>query len=47
MDLPNYRKRLPRARKLRQDSTDAERMLWLALRGSRLEDWKFRRQPSD
>ena len=44
MDLPDYRKNLPRARKLRRDSTDAERKLWFALRGGRLEGWKFRRQ---
>ena len=44
MDLPDYRKRLPRARKLRSDSTEAERKLWLHLRGNRLEGWKFRRQ---
>ncbi|HEX4192146.1 MAG TPA: DUF559 domain-containing protein [Stellaceae bacterium] len=31
------------ARKLRADSTDAERILWRALRG-RLPDYKFRRQ---
>jgi very-short-patch-repair endonuclease len=44
MDLPDYRKRTPRARSLRRNSTDAEKELWLRLRGSRLERWKFRRQ---
>jgi very-short-patch-repair endonuclease len=44
MDLPDYRKRLRNARKLRSESTDAEKKLWLRLRGRRLESWKFRRQ---
>ena len=33
-----------RARDLRQRMTDAERKLWLLLRGSRLDGLKFRRQ---
>lgn len=33
-----------RARALRQDSTDAEALLWSRLRGRRLQGWKFRRQ---
>jgi very-short-patch-repair endonuclease len=44
MDLPDYRKRMPNARKLRRESTDAEKQLWRRLRDSRLEGWKFRRQ---
>jgi very-short-patch-repair endonuclease len=39
------RRRLtPVARKLRENSTDAERMLWARLRGRRLEGHKFNRQ---
>jgi very-short-patch-repair endonuclease len=34
------------ARKLRSRMTDAERKLWLALRGRRFEAFKFRRQVS-
>ena len=33
-------------RRLRKEQTDAERKLWLALRGRRLEHFKFRRQHS-
>jgi very-short-patch-repair endonuclease len=33
-----------RARQLRRDMTDAERLLWLLLRNRRLADCKFRRQ---
>jgi very-short-patch-repair endonuclease len=33
-----------RARKLRQDMTEAERRVWAALRGHRLTDLHFRRQ---
>jgi very-short-patch-repair endonuclease len=33
-----------RARQLRRDQTDAETRLWEALRGRRLEGWKWRRQ---
>jgi very-short-patch-repair endonuclease len=33
-----------RARELRQDSTDAERRIWSALRARRLLKYKFRRQ---
>ena len=33
-----------RARALRANQTGAEACLWQALRGRRLEDWKFRRQ---
>jgi very-short-patch-repair endonuclease len=36
--------RRDRARRLRRDQTDAEARLWEALRGSRLEGWKWRRQ---
>ena len=32
------------ARELRRSMTDAERMLWQALRGKRFENYKFRRQ---
>ena len=35
---------LPRVRKLRQESTDAERMLWRLLRGRQMAGYKFRRQ---
>jgi very-short-patch-repair endonuclease len=35
---------LARAKRLRQEMTDAERKLWGALRGSRLGGAKFRRQ---
>ena len=34
----------PVARTLRAHSTDAEQLLWSALRGRRLQGWKFRRQ---
>lgn len=34
----------PLARSLRQQSTDAERLLWEHLRGRRLSGYKFRRQ---
>ena len=33
-----------RARRLRSDSTDAERVLWRLLRNRQLAGWKFRRQ---
>lgn len=33
-----------RSRRLRRDTTDAERKLWLALRDRRLQGLKFRRQ---
>jgi very-short-patch-repair endonuclease len=46
MKLPRSRKKVPTARRLRRDSTDAERTLWLHLRDRRLEGWKFRRQVS-
>jgi very-short-patch-repair endonuclease len=36
--------RRDRARQLRRRQTDAETKLWEALRGGRLEDWKWRRQ---
>ena len=35
---------LPRARKLRRQSSDAECALWKQLRGRRLKGYKFRRQ---
>ena len=35
---------VPRARRLRRDSTDVERLLWGALRGRRFQTYKFRRQ---
>ena len=38
------RKNIPRARQLRSASTDAESLLWLHLRGRRLNGAKFRRQ---
>ena len=44
MQLPDYHKRVPRARDLRRDQTDAETRLWLQLRDRRLQGWKFRRQ---
>ena len=44
MDLPDYRKRLPNARKLRQESTDAEQKFWYQVKDRRLEGHKFRRQ---
>ena len=44
MVLPDYRKRIPNARRLRRDATDAEIKLWLHLRNRRLEGLKFRRQ---
>ena len=34
----------PRARSLRRDSTDAERLLWRQVRDRRLGGYKFRRQ---
>jgi very-short-patch-repair endonuclease len=34
----------PRARTLRRNSTDAERLLWSRLRGRRLAGYKFKRQ---
>jgi very-short-patch-repair endonuclease len=37
-------KRIPRARRLRRDMTDAERKLWLRLRHLPLEGTHFRRQ---
>ena len=46
MKHPRSRKKVPTARRLRRDSTDAERTLWLQLRDRRLEGWKFRRQVS-
>ena len=36
--------RVPIARKLRRDQTDAERALWFRLRDRRLRGLKFRRQ---
>jgi very-short-patch-repair endonuclease len=36
--------RRDRARRLRRDQTPSEARLWEALRGSRLEGWKWRRQ---
>jgi very-short-patch-repair endonuclease len=36
--------RRDRARRLRRDQTPAEARLWEALRGGRLEGWKWRRQ---
>ena len=46
MKLSDHRKKVPFARKLRRDSTNAERTLWLRLRNRWLEGWKFRRQVS-
>jgi very-short-patch-repair endonuclease len=37
-------RRVPKARRLRRDSTDAERKLWQRLRGLRTKDSHFRRQ---
>ncbi|HEV2530114.1 endonuclease domain-containing protein [Phenylobacterium sp.] len=39
-----WKLRRDRARRLRRDQTDAEARLWDALRGGRLEGWKWRRQ---
>jgi very-short-patch-repair endonuclease len=36
--------RRDRARQLRRDQTSAEARLWEALRGNRLDGWKWRRQ---
>jgi lysyl-tRNA synthetase class 2 len=36
--------KVTRARRLRRDQTDAERVLWLRLRDRRLEGLKFKRQ---
>ena len=36
--------KVSRARRLRRDSTDAERVLWRLLRNRLLAGWKFRRQ---
>ena len=44
MELPDYRKRMPNARRLRKEPTDAERALWLQIKDRRLEGEKFRRQ---
>jgi very-short-patch-repair endonuclease len=33
-----------RARRLRRNQTDAERVLWFRLRDRRLDGWKFKRQ---
>ena len=46
MKLSDHCKKVPTARRLRRNSTDAEQTLWLQLRGRRLEGWKFRRQVS-
>ena len=46
MKLPRSRKKVPTVRRVRRDSTDAERKLWLQLRHRRLEGWKFCRQVS-
>ncbi|OIR07997.1 hypothetical protein GALL_98600 [mine drainage metagenome] len=35
---------IARARRLRQEMTEAERRLWSVLRGRQLGGWKFRRQ---
>ena len=35
---------LQRARRLRKEMTDAERVLWRLLRDRRMEGWRFRRQ---
>jgi very-short-patch-repair endonuclease len=37
-------KQLTRARALRQNSTDAEKLIWAALRGHRMQGASFRRQ---
>ncbi len=44
MELPGYRKKVAAARRLRRNSTDAERALWRWLRDRRFEGYKFRRQ---
>jgi very-short-patch-repair endonuclease len=44
MKRPPGHARLARARGLRRDMTDAERLLWRHLRGRQLQGLKFRRQ---
>src|SRR5256885_11746229 len=44
MELPDYRKRLANARKLRRDFTDAEQKFWYQVKDRRLDGHKFRRQ---
>jgi very-short-patch-repair endonuclease len=44
MELPGCRKKVAAARRLRRNSTDAERALWRRLRARRFEGYKFRRQ---
>lgn len=39
-----HRHLLPLAKQMRKAPTDAERALWLLLRGKRLAGWKFKRQ---
>jgi very-short-patch-repair endonuclease len=36
--------RVDRARRLRREQTEAERLIWLRLRDRRLNGWKFKRQ---
>lgn len=36
--------KVQRAKELRQDMTEAEKMLWQAVRANRLNGWHFRRQ---
>ena len=42
--MPRDPNLLELARKLRQDMTPAEQILWRKLRNRRFQDWKFRRQ---
>jgi very-short-patch-repair endonuclease len=44
MLLPKSEKTLRRARRLRRDMSDEERILWMLLRDRRFADFKFRRQ---
>ncbi len=44
MEIPGYRKKVATARRLRRNSTDAERALWRQLRDRRFQGYKFRRQ---
>ncbi len=44
MDIPGYRRKVSAARRLRRNSTDAERAMWRQLRDRRLQGHKFRRQ---
>ncbi|TZG27734.1 endonuclease domain-containing protein [Sphingomonas montanisoli] len=43
--MPPVRRQIsPFAHAMRQDATDVEMRMWMALRGRRLDSWKFKRQ---